>query len=376
MRFGVLSRYLLRQNMYYMLICLCCGACLYLLSDVFDRLDNFVQAEVGTETIFFYFLVKIPLIISQLMPAIFVLAMVIQLGILSRSKEMLALRAGGVSWTWFIMFFVWYGLFWSGVQFGFSQVVGVYGEHEANRIWKEEVRKRQLDELRIKHLWFRDGPFVVHAEEAQPSKSRATGVTVYEFATDSERLIRIISAKKALVDDNGWGLLDVHELDTRTFRAAERLSQFLSVRQNLESFSAVKLSNDKAQLPLWELGDVIGNLKVSGANVNQLETVWHSRFAYAFSVCVMALLALALSTVSDNLFLNIGLALALVFVHYGFHVVGVSAGQQGTVPPVLGAWFGNMVMGGLAVLRLAWVSVPGLADSVKNWLAGLRFGRV
>ena len=202
---GVLGRYLIQQNLYLMSICLTVGTCIYLLSDVFDRLDDFIKAGLGAETILFYFFVKIPLIVSQLMPAIFLLALVLQLGILTRSKEMLALRAGGVSFAWFIRFFLIYAMFWSLGQLAFSQFLGVFGEYEANRIWKEDVRKKQLDELTITDLWFRDGPFIVLAKEAYPGKSRASDVVVYEFATDNQELIRILTAKKAMIDDNAGG---------------------------------------------------------------------------------------------------------------------------------------------------------------------------
>lgn len=377
MRFGigVLSRYLIRQNLYLMAICLAVGTCIYLLSDVFDRLDDFIRAGLGAETILFYFVVKIPLIVSQLMPAIFLLAMVVQMGVLTRSKEMLALRAGGVSFAWFIRFFVIYALIWSVGQLVFSQFLGVFGEVEANRIWKEDVRKKQLDELSIKDLWFRDGPFIVLADEAFPGKSRATGITVYEFATDSQELIRILTAKKALIDDHGWGLLDVHELDTRTFQSVTRLSQFLSVRQNLKAYAAVELKGDKAQLPLFELSKAIKKLEESGSNVEILRTAWHGKLSYAFTITVMALLALVLATFSDNVYGNIGLSLVLIFTQYGVHVVGTTAGEKGVLPPMLAAWMGNLVMGGLASLRLAWVAMPGFQTTLKEWLVGLRLAR-
>ncbi|MGL1862384.1 MAG: LptF/LptG family permease [Pseudodesulfovibrio sp.] len=372
---GVLSRYLIRQNVYLMSICLAVGTCIYLLSDVFDRLDDFIRAGLGAETILFYFFVKIPLIVSQLMPAIFLIAMVIQLGVLTRSKEMLALRAGGVSFAWFIRFFLIYALFWSGGQLVFSQFLGVFGEVEANRIWKEDVRKKQLDELTIKNLWFRDGPFIVLADTAHPGKSRANNVTVYEFATDSQELIRILTAKKALIDDHGWGLLDVHELDTRTFVSVTRLSQFLSVRQNLKAYAAVELKGDKAQLPLFELTQAIKKLEESGSNVEILRTVWHGKWSYAFSIACMALMALTLVTFSENVYANIGLSLILIFTQYGIHVVGATAGEKGVLPPFLAAWMGNLVMGGLASLRLAWVAMPGFQAILKEWLVGLRLVR-
>ena len=373
---GVLSRYLVRQNLYLMAVCLAVGTSLYLLSDIFDRLDDFIQAGLGAETILFYFVVKIPLIVSQLMPAIFLLAMVVQMGVLTRSREMLALRAGGISFTWFIRFFVVYAMIWSLGQLVFSQFLGVFGEYEANRIWKEDVRKKQLDEMTIDDLWFRDGPFIVLAEKAHPGKSRASGITVYEFTTDNQELIRILTAKKALIDDHGWGLLDVHELDTRTFIGVSRISQFLSVRQNLKAYAAVELKGDKAQLPLLELSKAIEKLEESGSNVEILQTVWHGKFSYAFSMVTMALLALTLVTFSENVYANIGLALILIFVQYGVHVVGATAGEKGVLPPIIAAWLGNGIMSSLACFRLAWVTLPGFQRMLKEWGNGLRLRRV
>ena len=372
---GVLNRYLIRQNLYLMAICLAVGTSLYLLSDIFDRLDDFIRAGLGAQTILFYFIVKIPLIVSQLMPAVFLLAMVVQLGVLSRSREMLALRAGGVSFAWFIRFFVVYALVWSAGQLVFSQFLGVFGEQEANRIWKEDVRKKQLDELTIRDLWFRDGPFIVLAKEAQPSKSRASDITVYEFTTDNQELIRILNAKKALIDDHGWGLLDVHELDTRTFITVDRPSQFLSVRQNLSAYAAVELQGDTAQLPLLELSKAIARLQESGSNVEMLQTIWHSKLSYAFSMVIMALLALTLVTFSENVYANIGLSLILIFIQYGTHVVGTTAGEKGVLPPIVAAWFGNGIMGSLACLRLAWVAMPGFKGAIRTAVQGLIPGR-
>ncbi|WP_419787884.1 LptF/LptG family permease [Pseudodesulfovibrio sp.] len=372
---GVLSRYLIRQNLFLMAICLLAGTSLYLLSDVFDRLDDFIRAGLGVQTILFYFFVKIPLIVSQLLPAIFLLAMVVQLGVLTRSKEMLALRAGGVSFGWFIRFFLIYALVWSCGQLVFSQFLGVFGEHEANRIWKEDVRKKQLDELSIDNLWFRDGPFIVRAEKAYPAQSRAIGITVYEFAMDNQELIRILTAKKALIDDNGWGLLEVHELDTRSFISVDRTSQFLSVRQNLQAYAAVELQGDKADLPLNELSKVIDKLEESGSNVEILRTAWHGKLSYAFSIAVMAMLALCLISWSENVYANIGFSLVLIFVQYGMHAVGATAGEKGVLPPILAAWLGNLVMGSVALLRLAWIALPGFQSTIRGWLGGLRIVR-
>ena len=370
--FGILGRYLARQNIFFMLICLGVGTGVYLLSDIFDRLDDFVKAGLSGQLIIYYFFVKIPVIFSQIMPAVFLLSLVIQMGVLSRSRELVALRAGGISFGWFVAYFFIYALIWSCAQLVFSQYVGVFGEHEANRIWKQEVRKYQLDEMRIDNIWFREGPFIVHASQAIPNQNRADDVTVYEFELDSRQLVRVLNAKRALVDENGWGLLDVTELDVRSFSSTQRVSQFLSVRQNLKAFSAVQGPEDKTQLPLWDLSRVIQGLEASGANVERLRTAWHSKISYAFTIVVMALMAMVLVSVSENLYMNVGVSLLLAFLLYGMHVVGVSAGQKGVMPPVVAAWMGNIVLGGLSSLWLFIKTQPRLEHNIRKHLNALK----
>lgn len=357
---GVLGRYLVRQNMYLMAICLSVGTCIYLLSDMFDRLDDFFSAGVGGGTIVYYYIVKMPLIISQLMPAIFLLALVIQIGVLTRSREMLALRAGGVAFGWFVRFFVVYAMVWSIGQLVFSQYLGVFGENEASRIWSEDVRKKQLDEMTVPDLWLKDGPYIILAKQAYPAQNTVDDVTVYQFTDDGQDVIRIYSATKGASTSDGWVLANVIALDANTFASERHLSLTLPIRQVLSDFATFELKGDKAQLPLYELSKAIKLLEESGSNVEILRTAWHGKWAYAFSITIMALLALALTSYSENVYANIGYSLILIFIQYGIHVVGATAGEKGVLPPFTAAWMGNMVMGSLAMLRLAWVGSPGI----------------
>jgi lipopolysaccharide export system permease protein len=118
--------------------------------------------------------------------------------------------------------------------------------------------------------------------------------------------------------------------------------------------------NDKADLPLQALGKVIEELRESGSNVERLRTAWHGKWSYAFSMVTMALLALAMCTLFENLYVNLVLSLLVIFGYYGLYVVGITTGQKGLMPPRLGAWLANMLFSGSALLRLTWVSVPWL----------------
>jgi len=369
-RLGALSGYLVRQNLFLMFTCLGVGTFIYLLADLGDRLEHFIDAGIGARQIITYFMVKMPLIFSQILPAVFLLSVVIQFGIMVRNREMMALRAGGVSIGWFLRFFIVYALIWSMGQLVFSQFVASYGEREATRIWREEVRKRQLDKRVVKNLWFREGPYIVHTGEAQPTSNRVNDVTVYEFDRDTMRLLRIMTAKKGLVDEHGWGLLDVWEIETSDFSATTLLTNFIPLRQNMKGFLNAD-GTDRSDLPLWHLGRVIDELKESGSNVERLRTAWHGKWSYAFSIVTMALLALALCSLFENLYLNLVLSLVVIFSYYGLYVLGITAGQKGLMPPIAGAWLANLTFGGFAALRLSWVGAHRFTARVHRLRYGL-----
>ncbi|MGE4506317.1 MAG: LptF/LptG family permease, partial [Desulfovibrionaceae bacterium] len=255
-----------------------------------------------------------------------------------------------------IRFFVFYAIFWSVAQLGFSQFVGAWGEWEANRIWKEDVRNKQLDEMVMRDVWFRNGDYIVSAGEITPGRGIASDVTIFEFDLKSRRMVRVMDAERARADEYGWRLAYPHVLDTRTFQSREARNMLLPIMQDLDALAAIEHADDRAQLPLLRLGQVIEELEESGANVEGLRTAWHGKFAYAFTILVLTLAGLALSTISENVYANVGLSLLVIFTQYGAYVVGVSAGQQGALDPFVAAWAGNAAFAGLACLRLVFAT--------------------
>lgn len=363
---GTLDKYLARQNLAAMLTCLGIGVGIYLLSDVFDRLDDFLEAGLGLGTVLTYFLVKIPLIVSQILPAVFLVSMVIQLGMMARSRELLALRAGGVTFGRLCAFFLLYAGVWCLVQLAVAQVVGVYGEAAANRIWAEEVRQRKVERMELPNLWFREGPYVVELARAWPGRGEAEGAMILEVAEGGRNIHRIITAKKVVAEPGKWTFSDVRVLDPDTYAYEPEPSLVLPLGQDLRSFLAIDPNVDPASLPMWKLSRVMERLAASGSNVERLRTAWHMKWSYAFSLAAMALIALALATLWENVYLNLGLSLGLTFAYYAVFMLGVTAGQKGLLPAVLGAWLGNILFAGLAGARLWWVVRPTLAGRLPR----------
>ncbi len=328
-------RYMFRQNALLLLSTLMIGVGIYLLTEVVERADTFAASDAGFWLAAEYFFVKTPLIISQILPAVFLLASVIQLCLMARSRESIALQAGGVSplmITWSLLLC---GLFWGGIQLFFSQYVGTWGAERADIIWQEQVRQRERRNQVADNVWFTEGDFVVSIDQLQRDNS-GSDITVYRFSPDGQRFSSILRAPSFSVQPGLWTLQEVEVLEPDAFSIRHEASVDIPLTQNPEVFfySAQK----PQQLSLWRLGDTINQLSASGSSVQSLRTAWHGKLAYAASLMVMAVLATALTTFRDNVYLAVALSLVCVFISYTLTIFGESLGQLGTLPPMLAAW--------------------------------------
>ena len=72
---------------------------LFLILDFFQRIGQLTAYEAEASAIMAYFLLKLPGIVGEIYPAVTLLSVLISIGLLARHREILAMRACGLS-TW------------------------------------------------------------------------------------------------------------------------------------------------------------------------------------------------------------------------------------------------------------------------------------
>lgn len=357
-RLTILSKYLLKQNLYLLALTLALGLGVYLLTDLFERLDNFLEAGVSMKVAAQYFLVKIPLIISQILPAAFLLAALVQLCFMAKSRELIALQAGGISLGKLLQFFLVYGFLWGCLQLIFSQGLGVWGEQYANAIWRQEVAGNAASKQRLSNVWFLDGNWVVNLDRISTASGDGTGFTGYELSENGLEVKRMVRAAKFHAQRNAWRLFEVTTAKLSSFSQKREDEVVLDLVQAPENFTVFTSKMAPAKLSLWNLGETIRQLESAGSNVEGLKTVWHSKIAYAFSLMVMGIMALAIVTWRDTVYLSVGVGLLCVFLFYVLFTVGGTLGEKGILSPFWAAWLFPLVIFGLSLLRLIWTLYP------------------
>ncbi len=377
---SLLTRYLTKNNIFLLLCMLGSGIGIYLLVDIFERMDNFLGSSIGMGTVLLYFIFKLPSIVSQILPAIFLLSLVIQFCLMDKKRELTALQAGGVTPWVFVRFAIIYGLVWSLLQLGFSQVLGVSGEAASQAIWKEEVQKRSPDKP-IEGIWFTEKNYLVHIGKALPRSGTGEDLLVYRLSPDGMRVEEIIRAEHFYITQNGssalsrlpdmpeealkaaqeadaqgrhyWLLYKGSNVNTSRFSNEPFTTLALPFRQDISAFVDAQMqSNKSAPISAMKLYETITRLEHAGSNVEGLLTRFHSTFAYAFSLLVMSLLSIAITQRTTNLYLASCYALLLTFAFYVVNTFSGTLGTNGKIPPLIAAWVADLAFFLLAVVYL------------------------
>lgn len=136
----LLDRYLLRLFAQYFCIVAVAFAAIYLLVDFFEKFDNFSKAGKSFGLALKFFLLNIPFIIDQLGPILILLSGVISLGMLNHSRELNALKAGGIPLAKIVRPLLLGGVLLTALFFSAAQWLLPYTIPAASAIWNEQVR--------------------------------------------------------------------------------------------------------------------------------------------------------------------------------------------------------------------------------------------
>lgn len=354
-----LFRYIVRNNVMFLLPGLGMGMGIYVITDLFEKLDNFIDAKLPISLVLSYFLYKTPLIISQILPVVFLLATVVQICLMIRSREMVALHAGGVS-PWVVTRALCFcGIFWAIVQLGFSQWLGVAGEQEAYTIWQEKVHKRNMEHVSFNDVWFTEGSWVVSLDTLK-ADGTGNGLTAYYILTNPDgrqEIDRIVKAGSFAVQPGHWLLGSVIRYYPSRYEHQVLEQHELDLSHDMTDLRLMQSNAKPQQLSMWDLGGTIDKLSSAGANVESLRTAWHAKGAYAASIAFMSLVAMAIVRLRENIYIASGLALVSTFAYYAVYTMTLSLGQKGFLPPFLAAWMANLVAGILALTTLSIDSI-------------------
>jgi lipopolysaccharide export system permease protein len=351
----ILDRYIIRECVKVLVLCLVVFIGVYVVVDLFEKLARFLEAHVSPGLILRYYVFRLPKIFTEVLPVAILLACVLSLGGLARNNEVLAMKMGQIGALRIALPCIGVGLAASALAWVTVEYVAPPASERALNIERTQVRRLPAHRItRDSDIWYRaqDDRFV-HISLIETQSGIIRGMSVFELSSDF-RLLRRIDAREASFGPVDWTLRDGYqlELDKNPIRIAPFKDIAVALHVRPEEFARVARSPE--EMSYAQLRQYIDRLVKSGVAATRYMVDLHAKVATALVSLIMAILGVSfgLRTGRSGVMLWVGVCIPVGFLYYMLLVLGFSLGRGGVLPPLVAAWLPNLVFGTAGVASL------------------------
>jgi lipopolysaccharide export system permease protein len=343
----ILSRYVLREILKYLVLVLCGAVGLYLVVDFFENFDNFIEAGLPAARILVYFQYKLPLVVMQVLPVGVLLASLVTLGLMNRNNEILAVQAGGAGVGHVLKPVLAAAAVFGLGLFFFSETVVPIFTARANAIWRTEVKKKPSTESSASHnnIWIKENRAIYFIAFFNRRQLTVSGVAL-NFFDDHFNLVRRVDAERGVFRDGAWHLEEVMEQarDARTGEYSVRLYSEKTEDLGLAPEDLKRVMKKAEEMDAFELWTFIQEAEAEGYDASAYRVDFFAKFAQPAGLFLVLMAAGSLAVqrrIRDSLVLLMASGGAVFFTYYVLHSFFVSIGYGGGLPPWLAAWAAN-----------------------------------
>ena len=349
---SILWRYLARTWAMSFAAAMLTGASLYIIIDVFDRVGEVLPFSPSSMSLVSYFLFKLPKILFDVFPAASLLATLVSIGMLSRNREILALRACGISTRRIAAPILTCAMLLSiGALFWSENVVPVAATR-SRWLWDVELKQKAYRGVfDAASLWYQSDRGFVHIRRYDAGARVISGLTLYE--ADKQFQLHRVDEVDSVIWQNGKWISSggfVKDLDGSDLRVRALAPGEFVLDEDPENLAARKRRPE--EFSFGQLRHQIGQLEARGLAADDLLVDLHHKLAWPFAGFVVALLGVPVALrAGRGSGLARGTAVGLV-IGFGYWIVtglALSAGRTGTLSPIAAAWCANAACAAISV---------------------------
>ncbi len=351
----ILDRYVLREFLHYLLMGLLLFLGLFIVVDLFEKLDTFVDHQARAMDVAAYYLYGIPYILVLTIPIAMLLASLLALGQLGRTGELSAMSSAGVSFFRILRPLLFFSMLVSLATFGLAEWIMPRAAVSRERVLEERIRQEAAAPISRKRniTYIGRGDRLFYIKTVDPKRDILRDVVVQQFGqVDGKRHVTFrLDAREAQVVNDAWvfrsGFVR-HGMPTHETVAPFRNLWISTIPERTEDF--LRAEPDPMELGRKGLADYIRRLRESSARTRKYEVEYHLKLAFPLVNLIIVLLGTSISARlrRPGMALGFGLSVFIGFAYYAFVRAGQAIGYNGALAPLISAWLGNIVFLALA----------------------------
>jgi lipopolysaccharide export system permease protein len=347
----IIPRYILRHFIPVLALTIFAFVGLYLVVDFFERVDDLLDKPVAMADVCLYFLLKVPLIVTQGIPVAVLVATVTALGMLKRNRELIGMRAAGISATLYAGPIVVAALLFAVFHFGLTETVARSMNQKAQHVWDRQIRHKDTP-LAWSHenVWYHSRDMIYQIMLYDQKRQTLEKVSLF-YLSPEFKLVKRLDAKRFRWESDRWVAEDGLIL---TFNGQNVQQEWFAERpldlpQTPKDFAALEtLPEELDWLSLYQYSKKI---RGEGYGSAAYDVELHLRVAFSMTTFILALLGISIALrqgLHSGIAWGLVVSLAVAFIYLAVLQVGCSLATAEILPPFLGVWAGNIIFAALS----------------------------
>ena len=342
----LVDTYILSNFLFYFFVILAALISMFLVFNFFELTGDMIRNKIPLRTMFTYLFFLTPMYIYDLSPICVLIAVLANLGVLSKQNEVTAFKACGVSLFRLSVPILLVSVLFSGGLFAFDY----YYLPEANRRQdklRDQIKNRPTQTYyRADRKWTLGKDFRIYYYALfDPVKKEMADANVYEIEPHSFQVVKQIRADRAhwsppnntWVFENGWandirgGRSNRADFTAQTFGELVETPGYFLQEYHLYT-----------QMNFLQLDEYIHGLDKSGYGYNTVgfEIQLYRKFALPLFALIMAMTGVPFGFLVGNrgALTGIGVAIAIALSYLATSALFQKVGEINELTPAIAAW--------------------------------------
>ena len=343
----ILQRYITKEVCRFFAIVLVSVLSIYLIVDFFERVDNYISSGVEITKAVSIFLFNLPLVMMQVIPLCLLLSVLVALGLMNRNNEIIAIKSSGLSVFYILKPILMIGVCFTLTIAVLSEILVPLTVPKANKIWIEDVKKKQMVTTLEKNIWIKGDHLITHIKRYDPVNETIFGLSLYFFDKKFNLMDRI-DAEKGVFEKGSWRLYDILE-QIRSEKGnpykvnvvEERVQKLAIMPDDLQHAARVP-----EEMTFLELNHYIQKVQKEGYDATIYKVDLYAKTAMPFVCLLMSLLGTGIAVrreMREGLPVGIAYGIGIAFLYWVFNSFCLSLGYGGLLTPIISAWLTNFV---------------------------------
>jgi len=347
---NIIDRYIINKFLSIFLLIFFSLIAVFIIITFFEQIDTIYEHNKTIHDFLTYLWYRIPEFIHYTLPICAMASSLLCLGFLTKTNEITAMKASGMSVYRIIVPVVVLSLLICVLSFYLQEYISPYTNKKAEEKWNEitDIPPRSYSQLDQRWVMGKERNRIYYYKHFDPYIPAFSDLSIYEFEPDSWSLEKRYFAEKAYFQEGKFLLTNCWYWDFEDNKPTNfERRETLELRDAEDQRYFIKEWKESDQLNYGELSAYINDVEEKGFETVRFKVDLNYKLSFPLAGLVMTLLGIpfAFSMGKRGALVGVGLSLLFAMIYWGAMGIFKSLGYIHFLSPFLAAWAPNLFFG-------------------------------